>query len=201
MNEDHADALEAREKAGVDAPVDGMLSKRDRELWRKAVARGSFCEDVRTNANIVYLIDSHDACERALRDSRNLLREAEARGDEWKRVANERGEALREAQAQLSAIRKAVDVHGGLSLFPVVEAVTHLAKANRANQSDLGMAEKRITALEKALIPFTGRFKDYVGLEDEWDSHQSFTIGDCRKADEALAQQPPQATAEPKEAK
>lgn len=101
MNEDHADELEAREKAGVDAPVEGMLSAARREELYNHID-STPASDKHLDAIMV----SHNACERALRDSRNLLREAEARGDEWKRVANEREEALREAQAKLQTTRK-----------------------------------------------------------------------------------------------
>jgi len=52
--------------------------------------------------------------------------------------------------------------------------------------------DKRIETLEAALKSFCGRFTDYDGLQDENDSYQTFTIGELRRADEALAGKPSQ---------
>lgn len=97
----------------VDVPVEGMLSAEEYEGVLQKLSNeakyghsGFASDSVMCNCSVHRLWNHMRSCERALRDSRNLLREAEARGDEWRRVANEREEALREAQAKLQTTRK-----------------------------------------------------------------------------------------------
>lgn len=121
-------------KPKEDAPVEGMLSREEREAIRKAFSerrQNDFYYDAWT------LLNSHDICERALRDSRNLLREAEARGDEWKRVANEREGALRDVQAEAESLNGQLD-NAESALKTLYVELSKLSKVAQAPISTVG---------------------------------------------------------------
>lgn len=152
-------------------PVEGMLSAEELDEFRNCNNLGPEAYNWRMEK----LLLSHHACERALRDSRNLLREAEARADEWKRVANEREGALRDAQARLeveSAKRQMANRYGDnferikngwkqcldnlvAEFGDGIEIDVQIYQAETYPVDAVGIIlyrmKKRITALEKAL--------------------------------------------------